>query len=187
MLVNFIDVEDALDGAVDVVARRLVQIEDDVFNVLTDIASLGQRGRVGDDEGDIQETRQRSSNQRFSGSRGTDKQDVGLLDFDFVVLSLSFALLIRFKAFVVVVYGNGQLPLSQVLADDILVQKGLDFGGRWHLLVAPRYGLRLCIFTDDIKAKLDAFGTDIHIRAGDNLIHFSLGLVTERAGEAGWI
>ena len=51
----------------------------------------------------------------------------------------------------------------------------------------PRNRLRLCIFTNDIQAKLDAFRANVHVWAGDNFVDFPLRLVAERAGETRWV
>ena len=53
--------------------------------------------------------------------------------------------------------------------------------------MAPCNGLRLCVFANDVQAQFDTFGTDVHIGSCDNLVHFRLGFVAERAGEAGWV
>src|SRR5581483_4504470 len=54
-LVDFVDVDDALLALLDVAAGRLQELEDDVLDVLADIAGFGQRRRVDDGEGDGEE------------------------------------------------------------------------------------------------------------------------------------
>jgi hypothetical protein len=49
-LVDLVDVDDAALRPLDVVVAVLQQLLDDVLDVLADVASLGQRGGVGDDE-----------------------------------------------------------------------------------------------------------------------------------------
>ena len=49
-LVDLVDVDDAGLGALDVVVRGLDQLEQDVLDVLADVAGLGERGGVGDRE-----------------------------------------------------------------------------------------------------------------------------------------
>ncbi len=50
-LVDFVDVDDAALGALDIVVGGLEQLQDDVFHVLTDITGFGQRRGVGHGEG----------------------------------------------------------------------------------------------------------------------------------------
>ena len=50
-LVDLVDVDDAALGTLDVVVTRLQQLEDDVLDVLADVASFGERRRIGDGEG----------------------------------------------------------------------------------------------------------------------------------------
>ena len=49
-LVDLVDVDDAGLGLLDVVVGGLDQLEQDVLDVLADVAGLGQRGGVGDGE-----------------------------------------------------------------------------------------------------------------------------------------
>src|SRR5580658_5565755 len=50
-LVDFVDIDDAALGPLHIVVGRLKQLENDVLDVLADIARLSQRGRVGHGEG----------------------------------------------------------------------------------------------------------------------------------------
>ena len=49
-LVDLVDVDDAGLGLLDVVVGGLDELEQDVLDVLADVAGLGERGRVGDRE-----------------------------------------------------------------------------------------------------------------------------------------
>ena len=75
-LVDFVDVDDALLALLDVAAGRLQQLEDDVLDVLADVAGFGERRRVDDREGDRQELGQRLREQRLAGAGRADQQDV---------------------------------------------------------------------------------------------------------------
>ena len=75
-LVDLVDVDDALLALLDVAARRLQQLEDDVLDVLADVPRLGQRRRVDDREGDRQQLGERLREQRLAGAGRTDQQDV---------------------------------------------------------------------------------------------------------------
>ena len=54
-LVDLVDVDDPGLGLLDVVVGGLDQLEQDVLDVLADVARLGQRGGVGDCERDVQD------------------------------------------------------------------------------------------------------------------------------------
>ena len=58
-LVDLVDVDDAGLGLLHVEVSGLDQLEQDVLDVLADVAGLGQRGRVGDGERDVEHLGQR--------------------------------------------------------------------------------------------------------------------------------
>src|SRR6185436_13137792 len=74
--------------------------------------------------------------------------------------------------------------LREILPDDVLVEERFDLRRRRDLLLAPgdRFGLR--VLPDDVEAELDALRTDVDVRARDDLVHFPLRLVAERASQA---
>ena len=76
-LVDFVDIDDALLAALHVPVGSLQQPQDDVLDVLADVAGFGQRGGVDDGEGHIQDARQGLRQQRLAGAGGTDQQNVG--------------------------------------------------------------------------------------------------------------
>src|SRR5207248_4363877 len=51
--VDFIDVDDAALGRLDVKIRGVQELEEQVFDVFADIARLGEGGGVADGEGDV--------------------------------------------------------------------------------------------------------------------------------------
>ena len=65
-LVDLVDVDDAALRPLDVVVAVLQQLLDDVLDVLADVAGLGQRGRIGNDEGHVQQPRQGLRQQRLA-------------------------------------------------------------------------------------------------------------------------
>ena len=85
-LVDFVDIDDAALGPLDIVVGGLQQLEDDVLDVLADIAGFGQGRRVGHGEGHVENARQRLREQRLAGTGRADQQDVRLGEFDVVVL-----------------------------------------------------------------------------------------------------
>ncbi len=132
------------------------QLLDDVLDVLAHVAGLGQRGGIGHDEGNVEHARQRLRQQRLAGARGTDEQDVALGQLNLVLAGLVLVT----QALVVVVYGDSQRALGQVLADHVVVQVGLDFGGRGQVASAVLgLGAGLLV-ADDLVAEIDALVAD---------------------------
>src|SRR5690606_726109 len=78
-LVDLVDVDDPALGLLDVVIGVLQERDDDVLDVLTDVAGLGQAGRVGDRERDVQYTSEGLGEQGLAGAGRADQQDVALL------------------------------------------------------------------------------------------------------------
>ena len=81
-LVDLVDVDDAALGLFLVVSGGLVELEDDVLDVLADVAGLGQRGRVDDRERHREHPGQRLREQGLAGAGGADQEDVRLLQLD---------------------------------------------------------------------------------------------------------
>ena len=85
-LVDLVDVDDAALRALDVVVGGLQQLQDDVLDVLADIAGFGQRRGVGHRERHVDDARQRLGQQRLAAAGRADQQDVRLRQLDVVVL-----------------------------------------------------------------------------------------------------
>ena len=75
-LVDFVDINDPALRTFNVIVRRLEQLENDILDILTDIASLSQRRCVGHCEGHIKDTRKRLRKQSLTTTRRPDEQDV---------------------------------------------------------------------------------------------------------------
>ena len=121
--VDFVDVDDAFFGTGYVVVAVHQQFLHDGLDVFADVARFSQRGGIGNGKGDVQAFRQRLGEQGLAGTGRADHQDVAFDDFNAVV---SF-LLVEVQAFVVVVHRHRQRFFRAVLADDVVVQKRLDF------------------------------------------------------------
>ena len=67
-LVDLVDVDDPGLGLLDVVVGGLDQLEEDVLDVLADVAGLGQRRGVGDRERDVEDPGQRLGEQRLAAA-----------------------------------------------------------------------------------------------------------------------
>jgi hypothetical protein len=81
-LVDLVDVDDAALRPLDVVVGGLEQLEDDVLDILADVARLGQSGGVRHGEWHVEDARQGLGQQRLAAAGGPDQQDVGLGQLD---------------------------------------------------------------------------------------------------------
>jgi hypothetical protein len=120
-LVDLVDVDDPGLGLLDVVVRGLDQLEQDVLDVLADVAGLGQRRGVGDRERDVEDRGQRLGEQRLAAAGRPEQQDVRLLQLDVRVVGLH-----HLHALVVVVDRYRERALGLLLPDDVLVEDAVD-------------------------------------------------------------
>src|SRR6266478_707901 len=173
-LVDFVDVDDSALRALDIIVGRLQQLEDDVFDVLADIAGFGQRGRIRHRERYVENPRQRLRQQRLARTGRTDQQDIRLRKLDIVVLGLVI------EALVVIVNGDREHLLGVALTDHVIVENLADFlGGR--NAVARLHQRRLVFLADDIHAQLNALVADEYRGTRDQFADFVLALAAERA------
>ena len=178
-LVDLVDVDDAGLGALDVIVGGLDQLEQNVLDVLADVAGLRQRGGVGDCERDVQHLRQRLREVGLAAAGGTQHQDVGLGQLDRLRAGIAH-LLAGLDALVMVVDGHGQRALGGVLADDVTLEKLADLGRLGQLVEFYVVGIGEFLF-DDLVAQVNAFIADIYARARNELLNLLLTLSAERA------
>src|SRR5712691_7138970 len=177
-LVDLVDIDDAALRLVDVVVAVLEQLLDDVLHVLADVARLGERGRVGDHERNVQQARHGLREQRLARSGRADEQDVRFGELDLVVLREVL------QALVVVVDRDRKDLLGELLPDHVLVEYPADFPRRRQVGFGGLAALvRGAFLADDVVAQLDALVTDEHRRPGDQLPHLVLALAAEGAVE----
>src|SRR5258707_1545236 len=182
--VDLINIDDALLGLLDVAVRSLQKLQNNVFDVLADVASLGQSGGVNNGERHIEHARKSLRQQRLTGARGTNQQNIGLAEFHFA------GLLVQENALVVVVNGHSQFLFGAVLADNVAVQELLDL--RWARQAAHRRSGLFALFVFQNRlAKADTLLADVRSgiirRRTDELLHLLLGLVAEGAtNRFGW-
>src|SRR5437773_6207599 len=173
-LVDFVDVDDAALRPLHVIVRRLEQAQDDVLDVLADVARLRERGGVGDRERHAQHLGERLREEGLAGARGADHEDVRLLQLDVARLAA------RLIPLIVIVDRDGEDLLGPLLADHVLVEDVLDLGG-----LGKRADLAALLFlpllSDDVVAELDALVADVDRRAGDQFADVVLALPAERA------
>src|SRR5690606_16452206 len=155
-LVDLVDIDDARLRLLDVVLALLQELLNDVLDILADVARFGERRRIGDRERHVQKARERFREQRLTASRWTDQQDIALRKLD---LLLALVALARLEPLVVVVHGNGENLLRLLLADDVLVEDGLDLV-RLRQLVPPALRLLIQLLADDVVAELHALVAD---------------------------
>src|SRR6478672_7719343 len=173
-LVDLIDVDDPGLGLLDVEVRGLDQLQQDVLDVLADVASLGQRRRIGDRERHVQDPRERLREQSLAAAGRSEQEDVRLLELDLVVLRP------HLDALVVVVDRDGERPLRLLLGDDVVVENGVDVA-RARQVVEVELGRARQLLVDDLVAEIDALVADVDARAGDELLHLALALAAKTA------
>src|SRR5262245_21795952 len=173
--VDLVDVDDAGLGLLDVVVGGLDELQQDVLDVLADVARFGQRGGVGDGERDLQQTGERLGQQRLPAPGGADEQDVALLELD-----VGIAVRARLDALVMVVDGDGQDLLGLLLPDDVVVEVLVDLTSLREVVELDLRALRELLL-DDLVAEVDALVADVDAGTGDELLDLLLALPAERA------
>ena len=186
-LVDLVDVDDPGLGLLDVVVGGLDQLQQDVLDVLADVAGLGQRRRVGDRERDVEDPRQRLGEQRLAAAGRAEQQDVRLLQLDPPRRSSVCRRSGRACS------GCRRRPRapawrrpgrprtrSRIVVDLLRLGQVLE-------LEARRRGQLL---VDDLVAEVDALVADVDAGAGDQLLDLALRLAAEAAEEllvrVGW-
>src|SRR5690606_4494170 len=167
-LVDLVDVDNAALSALHVVISILQQLNDDVLDVLTDVASFCQRRRISDREGHLEDFRKRLSEQGLAAARGTEQQNIALSQLYIVGRHP------RVDALVVVVHRHTEYLFRPILPHDILVENRLDLVGSRNWVVAPMRLVFLDLFRDDVVAERNAFVADVHGRPSYELFDFLL-------------
>ena len=153
------------------------QLLDDILHILADIAGFGQRGRVGDGEGYVQQSGESFRQQGLAAAGWSYQQDVALAEFHV----LAAPLLAVAKSLVMVINGYGKHLFGALLADDILVEYGVDLLG-YREMLARRFAVTFLDFLANyVIAKVHALVTDKHRRTGYQLAHLVLALAAEGA------
>ena len=130
-----------------------------VFDVFTDVAGFRQRRGIADGEGDVQNSGQRSGQQRLAGAGGADEQHVGLVEFNFAVLVLEMS-----EPLVVVVDGHGQRSFGIGLSNDVLIEKFVDLTGGWNAREQRAAAAHAAfLLPEDVLAEIGAVGADVDV------------------------
>ena len=175
-LVDLVDIDDAALRALNVAIGRLDQAEQDVLNVFTNIASLGQARGIGNAERHVKESGERLRKERLAGTGRSNKEDVRLGDLH-TIGNVRCA-----NALIVVVHANGERALGALLADDMLVECRMDHARGWRnaakrLALRRRWGL----LGGDFGAEGNALVADVDALTGDQLANLLLRLAAEGA------
>ncbi len=126
-LVNLVDVDNAGLGLLHIEIGGLDELEQNVFDILADIAGFGQRGGVGNGKGDVQHLGQRLGEIGLSAAGRANQQNIRLAKLDAVIFSApGWVGRLSLDTLVVVVDGNGERLLGVVLADHITIEKLAD-------------------------------------------------------------
>jgi hypothetical protein len=177
-LVDLVDVDDPGLGLLHVEVGGLDQLQEDVLDVLADVAGLGQGGGVGDRERDVEDLRERLGEQRLAAAGRPEQQDVGLLQLE-VLLAVR---LHHLDALVVVVDGHRERALGGLLADHVLLEDRVDLLRLRQVLEVEGGGAGE-LLVDDLVAEIDALVADVDAGAGDQLLDLALRLPAEAAKE----
>ena len=173
-LVHLVDVDDPGLGLLDVEVGRLDQLQEDVLDVLTDVAGLGERRRVGDRERDVEDPRERLREERLAAAGRAEEEDVRLLELDLRVLEA------HPHALVVVVDRDRERALRLFLRDDVVVQDGVDVE-RLREIVEVELRRRRELLVDDLVAEIDALVADVDAGASDQFLDLPLTFPAEAA------
>ena len=122
-LVDFVDVDDAALRLLDVVVGCLQQLQDDVLDILADVAGLGQGRRIGHRERHVEDARECLGQQRLAAPGRADQQDVRFGKLDLVAGFRTVA-----EPLVMVVDCHREDALGAILADDVVVEDLADLG-----------------------------------------------------------
>ena len=78
-LINFVDIDNAALRFLYVKIGRLNQAQQNILNVLADVASLGQSGGIGNGKRNSQHLGEGLCQQCLAGASGTQQKDIALL------------------------------------------------------------------------------------------------------------
>ena len=175
-LVDLVDIDDATLGKLHIVIRRLQEAKQNVLHIIANVARFGERRRVCDRKRHLQDTGKRLREERLAAAGGAKKQDIALLQLNFVAATEENAL-------IVVVNGHGQRNFRRLLPDDILVEHLVDLARRGNGIRCLQLVMRLVAVFQHVHAQLHALIADAHAGTLDHAMHFTLALTAERAAK----
>lgn len=149
--VNFVYVDDTPFRARDIIVCVLEKLEDDVFDVFTDVTGFGEGGGVSNGKGDIKKAGERARDESFARTGGADHEDVAFFDLDIIG-----GLKIEEEALIVIEDGDGDGAFGGLLADDVGIEVFFNFAGgterNWQIGLATVF--------EDLGAAFDTVFAD---------------------------
>ena len=176
-LVDLVDVDDAALGRFDVEVGGVEQLQEQVLDVLADVAGFGQRRGVADGERHVEACGP------ACGPSSVLPQPVGPTSrmFDLSISTSESSSAVH-QPLVVAVHGDGQHALGRFLADHVFVELGDDLARRGDAgeeLLARAAALALLV--ENRLAELDALAADVDVaRSFDQRSDVAIALATER-------
>ena len=170
-LVDLVHVDDAHLRALNVAIGSVDELEQDVLNVLANVASLGERSGIGNGKWNLKDACERLGQQRLTGTGGAEQQNIGLGELHLVHVIVNLGAHARGlvkgghrgtaldHATVVVVHGHRHGALGVLLAHNIGRKLVIDLVRRRHM----RNDLT------GVVLELKALGLGIHSRLGRSL------------------
>ena len=181
--VDFVNIDDAALGSLDIEVGRLEETKNDVLDIFTDIAGFSQSGGIDDAEGNVQKTGKSLGKKSFSGSGWSQKEDIGFFDLNIGIFVIGILMLAQ--ALVVIVNSDGEDFFRVLLSDDEVVEVLEKFRWCWNS-VFEQAGeilgwLRLPgeFFAEDGRTDVDALITDVDAGTGDELFDLRVTFATE--------
>src|SRR4029077_7079750 len=133
----------------------LKQFQDDVLDILSDVAGFSQCGGIDNGERYVQNARQSLGHQRLASSSRADQQDVRFGELD-----LGITHPVHVDALRVVINGDSKLPFGGFLSDHVLIEEVFDLKRLGDFVRARSSGLRLVVLEDQV-ANRDALVADV--------------------------
>ena len=138
-LIDLVDINNAALRLFDVVIGVLNKFQENIFNVLADVARLRERRCIARRKRHVQNFSEGTREKRFTASRRSQKQNIALFDFH-IVLVLSRRK--RIDTLIMIVHRHGENLLRLILPDNILIEFRFDFGGFFEFDGFYRLGRR---------------------------------------------
>ena len=184
-LVDLVYVDDPGLGLLDVEVCRLNELQEDVLDILTHVAGLGEGRRISHCERHIEHLRQGLSKICLPTTSGPDQQNVRFSHLDglFTLARTTDPGLLGGDALVVIVDGDRECFLGRILSDHVLVEEITNLLGLWEFFLQPEGFNPGKFFLNDFVAQPDALIADVDAITRDEALDLFLRLGAEVALE----
>ena len=174
--VDFVNENNPFFGGFYIVIGGLQQAGEDTFHIFAHVTGFGEHGGVGNGKRHMQHTGNGTGQQGLPGTGIAHQNDVGFFDFHIIFV---FRLA---DAFVVVVNRHRKHFFGIFLANNVLVEKGFDFGWFQQSMVDFDVGMaRGHLFIEDGFGLFDAVIADFGFQTGYQQLGLRLGPAAKRA------